>query len=212
MPLVMVFFQLKWSFYLEAISVIAMAKLLPTYIAALRRKYKIHALALQPIYPIILLHIVTFYVLTILPQSKLRLANDVADCNAAAFQAIQSGALVAALGNAPITMESNILGNSGIPFFTPYRYIASNYHREGQGLLVKDAIFNAKDLNAARPMLKERGVSALFICPFSGQIWTNAYFYDKQQPTYDWVTMNPDLKILNKASGTVRPILLNIKP
>ncbi len=206
-PLVMTCFEIKWAYYLETISFIAIAKFLPTYVIDLRRKHRVHALILSPYVALICIHVMAIFQITHNPIPE----NNSMACASSAFKSIQSGKLVETLGTAPITIETNIWGNSGVAFFTPYHYISSNYHREGTGMKVKDAIFNSPTLDAVRPYLKERGVSALLICPDTNKQWTYSYF-NGTPPKLDWVKIDKNFAKLQSPKDKLYPILLRINP
>lgn len=209
-PFVMNAFQTRWSAYLEIASIITIAKLLPTYARLLGRNY--NKIALHPYALMVYLSALAYGISAILPPAKSQSYGYIYACQFEAFQTVQSGRLVVALGDQPLTIESNALGNSGIPFFTPYHYVAGYYHREGVGLKIKNAILDTKDLESVRPLLKERHVQALLICPTSYPSWANDYFSDTI-PQHDWVQVNDKLKFRDNPSKDIpHPVLLNIEP
>lgn len=205
--------QLRGFYYLEILSMIVIAKYLPTYIYAIRRKYHIQHLLLNPLGVMIALHLVIAGTLQLIPASKVFAPIEVQNCNSLAFQTVQNGALVKVLGNAPLNMESNIMGNSGIAFFTPYHYVAGFYHREGIGLEVKDKMMESPTLDSVRTLLKERQIKALFICPSPiKDAWVNQYFNGNPLPKLDWVTINTDLEFPPEHIQTTKPLILMVNP
>lgn len=210
-PMVMMIFQTRWYYYLEAISIIAIAKFLPTYARALRRKYHKISLVLHPYALITILYVIVYGLLIQLPTPKDAAYAYIDKCQFEGFQIIQSGQLVQALGETPLTLESNILGNTGISFFTPYNYVAGYYHREGAGLKVKNKILDATNIESARQSLKERNVTALMICPTAYPSWVNSYF-ENTPPKSDWVTINTHIKRPEGIDIKEYPVLLNIRP
>lgn len=210
-PFVMNVFQHRWAFYLEISSIIIIAKCLPTYARGLARKYRNLSLVLHLYALMAALGLIVYGISVLLPPSKSLPYAYISQCQFETFQLVQSGELVNVLGTAPLTIESNALGNSGIPFFTPYHYVAGYYHRESQGLKVKDAIFDAKTLPAVRPLLKDRDVKALLVCPTSYPSWTNDYFTDNP-PKLDWVKINTALTFRKDTGITTHPVLLMIEP
>lgn len=219
LPLMLIAFdinllQLRGYYYLEILSMIVIAKCLPTYIYAIRRKYKIKPILLNPLGVMMFLHLMIAGSLQILPTSKLFVDDEISYCNSLAFQTIQNGALVKVLGNAPLNMESNIMGNSGIAFFTPYHYVAGFYHREGLGMKAKDKMMESPMLESVRPLLKERQIKALFICPSPIKAaWVNRYFdATTRYPELDWVTIQSGLEFPPQHRQTTKPLILMIRP
>jgi hypothetical protein len=210
-PFVMTTFQTRWSYYLEISSIIGIAKLLPLYARMLSLKYRPYKILLHPYILMVAICVMTYGVSSALPPSKNTPYVYIDKCQIEGFQLTQSGGLVHTLGETPLTIESNILGNSGISFFTPYRYIAGYYHREGKGLQVKDAIIDSKNLETVRTLLKERNVKALLICPTAHPSWANDYFADKP-PQLNWVKINNQLQFRENSGIKTHPILLNIEP
>lgn len=211
LPFVMTVFQTRWSFYLEIASIITIAKLLPLYARTLSLKYHSYKMLLHPYILMVALGVMTYGISLSLPPSKNLPYVYIDKCQIEGFQLTQSGGLAHALGANPLTIESNILGNSGISFFTPYHYIAGYYHREGVGMKSKDAILDSKDLESVRPLLKERNVKALLICPTAHPSWANDYFTDKP-PQLNWVKINKNLQFRKNSGIKTHPILLNIEP
>lgn len=203
-------FQNRWNFYLQICSIVIIAKFLPSYIRAIRQKYKYSQL-LHPFALVLLFLALIQIIFIVLPEPDPSTTIRISPCKIEAFQTRQSGSLVMALGNGPLTVESNALGNSGMSFFTPYRYIAGNYHREGKAIQVKDTIFDSPDIESIRPLLKERGVNALLICPTVQPSWVNEYFGDTP-PNHDWVKINTNLKFSQYSPIIQHPVLLNIYP
>lgn len=211
LPFVMTVFQSRWSYYLEISSIIAIAKLLPLYARALSLKYRSYKILLHPYTLMMALCVMTYGVSASLSPSKNLPYVYIDKCQIEGFQLTQSGGLVHALGETHLIIESNILGNSGIAFFTPYHYIAGYYHREGMGMRIKDAILDAQNLETVRPLLKERNVKALFICPTAHPSWANDYFTDNP-PQLNWVKINHHLLFRENSGIETHPILLNIEP
>lgn len=214
----MTIFQIKWSYYLETISIILIAKLLPGYIGHLRKSsHPALRIAINPYVPIIVLCVMTFGLLQTVSQSNATPEALSSRCQATGFYLIQSGQLQKVLGDKlgdkPLIYESNIIANSGIPFFTPYHYVGSNYHREGKfGMQDKYAIFESASLDTIRPILKKRGVNAIMICPMGGNAWPNQYFADTPAPLHSWVKSYKDFDYPATVTSPVKPILLMIKP
>ena len=222
LSIVMTLFQMKWSYYLMAVSIVTTAKLLPSFMRSLRRhmtcNQKILTLiAINPYIVMITLCLVTSLLLKMMPIKYGPGVEDCMRCDFAAFNLITSGELQRKLGDQLLTYESSVLGNSGIAFFTPYHYVSGPYHREGAyGMQDQNAIFGSSSLDDIRPILKKRGINAILICPLGGEevrkSWVNEYFWGNTPKDRNWVTIDKDFKFSQKMTIPVKPILLTIKP
>jgi hypothetical protein len=94
-------------------------------------------------------------------------------------------------------------------FFTPYRIIASNYHREGRGLRDLKAIETAPDAGTARKLLAARQVKAVIFCPGRGDkaSWLNKAAESGKYPA--WLTLMPGLRFI--AARGDKPIVAKVK-
>jgi len=210
-PLIMCFFQLKWNYYVVTISIIIIAKCLPSYMHYLKLKYKGNGLLFNA-YGIVFSIQVLIFVLSPYLVVKSYSTLEIANCEGLAFQSVQNGSLVKALRTSPLIIESNIFGNSGIPFFTPYHYVAGYYHREGMGMKIQHSIFfKTKTEKDVLPFLKDRKINALLICPNEDtSLWFNKYF--KESPTKDSsFVKNNKLEFPPNTPETQKPILLMVK-
>jgi len=218
LSLIMTLFQLKWYYYLESISIITIAKLLPSltqwsksFIRIKKQTFK--NIIIHPFTIIIAICIVTALVIRIIPTHGNKEADNSSRCQLAGFYLIESGQLQKTLGDKKITYESNILGNSGLSFFTPYHYVAGYYHREASyGMPDQNTIIESSSLDIVRPLLKERGVNVMMICPMGGKSWINQYFSKKPAPSRDWVQIKNDFTYPQKMIAPVKPILLLMEP
>lgn len=213
-PFGMIFYQVKWDSYLIAISTIIIAKYLPEYIRAARKKISgcgkyIHPYSLPLILPVF----ISLISMTELNRN-LNHSDDVKSCWNTGLQTIQSGHLVKALSNTSLILESNVNGNVAIPFFTPYRYIASFYHREGKAMEAEHKIWISPNFDSIYPIIKEREVDVLFICPSDDKTsWVNAYFNGKPHPQNAFLTIDKTLtypEMPAKKEEVVKPLLLRI--
>ncbi|HYD18801.1 MAG TPA: hypothetical protein VEF76_10020, partial [Patescibacteria group bacterium] len=78
---------------------------------------------------------------------------------------VQTGALEKLLGPENLILVAPENAGGEILFFTPYRIIASNYHREGQGLAALHRITRATTAAEAETRLAARAVDAVLYCP-----------------------------------------------
>jgi hypothetical protein len=94
-------------------------------------------------------------------------------------------------------------------FFTPYRIIASNYHREGQGLKDMRAISAAKTAKDAAPLLKQRQVSAMLFCPAFQEpnSWLSSVTDAKKRPS--WMVPVEGLHFMDNEGK--KPVLFRVK-
>jgi hypothetical protein len=65
-------------------------------------------------------------------------------------------------------------------FFTPYKIIAGNYHREAEGLKDLDVIFRSAKAAEARIALRKRKTDALFYC--APDIPEESWLLEKKRP------------------------------
>ena len=86
-------------------------------------------------------------------------------CTNHSLKIIQDGRLVEALGDKPLTIFAHTDSGSHLLFFTPYRIIASNYHREGDGIRYIWEADKIRDANALHRYFAMRKVDALLYCP-----------------------------------------------
>lgn len=120
-----------------------------------------------------LLRAFTILIITGLPLALFALAPTpststslrISQCEKVARTAIRSGALQRALGDEPLTLYAPTNLGTEILFFTPYRIVASNYHREGAGIRYVWGAMRLNDSDALRAHLAKRGVDAMLVCP-----------------------------------------------
>lgn len=99
------------------------------------------------------------------PDTSTPRGRNMAACEATAMRMLQRGDVAALLGDSPLTLFTSTNLGAHVLFFTPYRIIASNYHREGAGIRY---LWEAEAIGspaALRPYLAKRGVQALLLCP-----------------------------------------------
>lgn len=88
-----------------------------------------------------------------------------AACETLASMWIRNGGMQATLGaRADIVLAPTNLGTQ-ILFYTPYRIIASNYHREGEGIQYVWESFSVTKTEELQAYLAARAVDTLVLCP-----------------------------------------------
>ncbi len=86
-------------------------------------------------------------------------------CENSATSLIQTGELLRLLGDRPHTLFLPTGLGGHVLFFTPYRIVASNYHREGVGLRYMSEAEEITSPEVLRTHLAKRRVDALLLCP-----------------------------------------------
>lgn len=86
-------------------------------------------------------------------------------CEALSVAWIRSGGMQETLGNAPRTVLASTNLGTQILYFTPYRIIASNYHREGAGIQYVWELMKPTEPAELQEYLAIRNVDALLLCP-----------------------------------------------
>ncbi len=200
-------YQLRWGYYMQPVAIIAIAALLPGMATAARGdtgKW---------------LKDVPRYMRTYLSLGCLLLAVSLLArasgqpieknfCSLQLRYAVQSQQLPSLLGDKSHVLYAPQDRGGEIQFFTPYRIIASNYHREGAGLRALDGIEKAKTQTEAKPLLAARKVDAMLFCP-------DAYPEDSwlyklgDTPPPRWLAPVTGLRFLDMQGP--KPLLLKVK-
>lgn len=164
----LVFYQMRWNYYLQPVAILAIAIFLPAVAVRARGKtfgwlryLPRHGRPHFWIWALFLLLSLTFLAM---PVGKKR-DSYVSTCAIHIFQAIQSGSLEKALGpdNLVLLVHPNFAGE--VQFFTPYRVLAGNYHREGEGMLDWKKAYSAHKRSQTWRIIKKRKIDAIYICP-----------------------------------------------
>ena len=153
--------QLRWDYYLQPVAIIAAAALLPGIAGGARRALKPVPRGWRPYICLWLLVIAVNLGMRTHPTQ----ASGAGVCMAQMRYVIETQQVEKLLGDAPLTLFAPPDVGGDVLFFTPYRIIASNYHREGAGLKDIRAIEEAKTAKAAQALLAKRGVKAMLYCP-----------------------------------------------
>ncbi|MEZ0224779.1 MAG: GtrA family protein [Alphaproteobacteria bacterium] len=157
--------QLRWDYYLQPVAIIAAAGLLPGAVGAVKTKalrwlrYLPRGwrpyVCLWALYMAV--HIAMQISPTKIPQTGI--------CMAQMRYAIETQQLPPLLKSGNMTVFVPADAGGDMLFFTPFRIIASNYHREGAGLKDVRAIETTRAPEAVKSLLTKRKVSALLYCP-----------------------------------------------
>lgn len=121
---------------------------------------------------------------------------------------VQTQQLQPLLGDKNLVLFAPEDAGGDILFFTPYRIIASNYHREGAGLKDVSLVFKAKSAQEAAPILKKRQVGAMLYCPaFQEKGSWLAAGNTKKRPA--WMVPVPGLNFMDDPGK--KPLLFRVK-
>lgn len=160
--------QLRWQYYLQPVVILTLAALLPG-VASLGRGRVFGALATisrKWRYPVAVL-LLFWFVFAIRPMLPKPEPEHLAErrCRDMTLRVnVQNGALLRLLGDKPLTVYVPPGTGGDVLFFTPYRIIGSNYHREETGLRDMLDIDEAQDGETVRRILARRGVDYLYYC------------------------------------------------
>lgn len=124
---------------------------------------------------------------------------------------IHNGDLQKILGDDPLVVLTRQDQSSDVLFFTPYRVIAANYHREGQGMADLAAIQDATTEYDLREKLQNRQVDALFYCPTvynEGTILRSLGMRDVALPA--WLGQLDISDYVHTTDGGQQPVLLRV--
>lgn len=165
MTLVMTLLQARWGYYLQPVAAIMVAALLPALATAAKGDTGSWLRGAPRIArPYVVLGLTVLATSMMVRTVKSEPAPD-AWCNTQLRYVLQTQQLQKHLGDKPLTIfvPEDIGGE--MQFFTPYRIIASNYHREHTGLRDMARLRDAKTADAAKNVIDEREVDALLYCP-----------------------------------------------
>jgi hypothetical protein len=163
----MTLWQLRWQYYMQPVAIIIIASLLPAAARAARpgviQRLKEFPALWRPYMVLWVIILLTMGIGTLddKPES--------AACSAAMRAQIQQGWLEEKLGDKALILAAPSDVSGQLLFFTPYKIIAGNYHREAKGLQDLDVIFKSAKADEAHKKLKERKTAALFYCPSATQ-------------------------------------------
>jgi len=166
--------EARWQYYLQPVSILIITSFLPAQAMAAGRSRLFKILTGFPRWsrPYALCCVIYFAALLLtrvalaaFPDATAASRQNNALCQTQLRHAIQTGALVSLLGDKDLILYTSRDLGGEIQFFTPYRIVASNYHREGTGYADMIAIESAASPAAALPLLEKRQVDVFAICP-----------------------------------------------
>ena len=111
-----------------------------------------------------------------------------ADCDDDLRAIIHSGALEDALGEQPLTLFAPTNYGAEILFFTPYRIIASNYHREARAIKYLWDADNLDNQRAIADYMRTRQVDAIALCPSDHPLYETLLQVKTHAPAGSWAT------------------------
>ncbi|HYD19481.1 MAG TPA: hypothetical protein VEF76_13480 [Patescibacteria group bacterium] len=160
--LLLTLLQLRWAYYLAPLALILCGGLLPTLSVAARR----FSFAPRRWQPYLWIMVIFAYITgTAFAGSKPAGPQQGVACMNEIRFVIQTRQLQPLIGDDDTIFYTYEDVGGEMLFFTPYRIIASNYHREADGLRDLKAMREAPDLDSFHGLLKKRQVGALLICP-----------------------------------------------
>ena len=174
--------QQRWDYYLQPVGIIAAAALLPGVLGTARKPLRYLPRNWRPYICLWILFVAVSLAMRIQPTR----ATESGVCMSQLRYAVQTQRLQPILGTKPATLFVPADTGGDILFFTPYRIIASNYHREGKGLKDLQRLSTGTTPEAARAVLRERKVDAVFYCPASlpAGSWLRQVAENKKYPAW----------------------------
>ncbi len=165
MTLVMTLLQARWGYYLQPVAAIAVAALLPALATAAKGDTGSWLRGAPRIArPYVVLGLAVLATSMMVRTVKSDPAPN-AWCNTQLRYVLQTQQLQKHLGDKPLTVFVPEDVGGEMQFFTPYRIIASNYHREHTGLRDMARLRDAQTAASAKEVVDARGIDALLYCP-----------------------------------------------
>ncbi|MEZ0226755.1 MAG: hypothetical protein ACAH83_19515 [Alphaproteobacteria bacterium] len=198
--------QGRWTYYLQPPALVALATILPVWSRAATRRWgrKIERV-LRPYLALLAAGVI---VMAIGAPFDYTPDQNLWNCQAQLRYVIQTQQLQKLLGDAPRILYVPPEAGGDVLFFTPYRIIAGEYHREGKGLKALAEIEAAEKPEAAKIFLARRKVDSLLACPIFQKppSWMHG-LSPQQHPA--WLTPVPGLTFM-KLPGP-KPVLFTVK-
>ncbi|MDF3024197.1 MAG: hypothetical protein K0R10_1558 [Alphaproteobacteria bacterium] len=209
MTLVMTLLQARWGYYLQPVAAIAVAALLPALTTAAKGDTGSWLRGAPRIArPYVVLGLAVLATSMMVRTVKSDPAPD-AWCTTQLRHLVQTQQLQKHLGTEPliIFVPEDIGGE--MQFFTPYRIIASNYHREHTGLRDMARLRDAKTPEEAKKVIDARKIEALLFCP-AGQKPGNFLFSLGREKPPVWLKPVEGLEFFDMPGA--KPLLLKVSP
>lgn len=208
---VMTCWQIRWSYYMQPIAVLAAAMGLPAVMGAAKPSYLRWTRAMPRNWRPYLALWVVFMVSIGAVKLKPYVPHENAYCMTQIRYTIHTGQVERLIGKKPTTMFIHEDSGGDVIFFTPYSVIAGNYHREGRGMRAIHDITYANTVSEARKMLKERKVGAMMFCPkrYRENSWIRQA-YDAGDKYPRWMTPVKGLRFIDLPGP--KPQLFKVTP
>lgn len=162
---IMTIWQIRWAYYMHPVAIVLAAMTVASITAMPKERPWVWLRHLpRQGRPYIILWL-AFFTMNFFIRLYPSVLTESASCMSQVRYVVQTQQLQPLLGSKNIVLFAPEDAGGDILFFTPYRIIASNYHREGAGLKDVSLVFKAKTPQEALPVLKARQVSAMLYCP-----------------------------------------------
>ncbi|TAL32765.1 MAG: hypothetical protein EPN97_09730 [Alphaproteobacteria bacterium] len=205
---VMTLWQIRWAYYMHPVAIALAAMTVVSITAMPKERPWVWLRHLpRPGRPYIILWL-AFFTMNFFIRLYPSAITESASCMSQVRYVVQTQQLQPLLGSKNIVLFAPEDAGGDILFFTPYRIIASNYHREGAGLRDISLISKARTPQEALPLLKKRQISAMLYCPaFQDKTsWLNADNAKKRPP---WMVPVTGLHFMDDPGR--KPVLFRLK-
>jgi hypothetical protein len=202
--------QVRWEYYLQPVAIILCAALLPGVAMATRfRLKKPPPRQWRPYVWMTVIFACSFGAVKFAPAGIDR-SKEVLCQNQVRF-VLQTQQLQALLGDNHMVIYVPENAGGDALYFTPYRIIGSNYHREAKGMMDMNALTTAKSAFDAYVVLSKRQVKAMLYCPsgYAMNAWMRTVVEKKHYP--QWMTPVEGLKFFDFEEDHPKPMLFRIK-
>jgi hypothetical protein len=206
--------QIRWEYYLQPIAIILCAALLPGVAMATRfRLKKPPPRQWRPYLWMLVVFAAAFGFAKVAPTTDR--SKQILCMNQVRY-VLQTQQLQPLLGDNDIVVYLPENAGGDALYFTPYRIIGSNYHREAAGMKDMHALAGAKNEFDAYVLLSKRQVKAMLYCPTSYAM--NSWLQQVTMPHKDrkvhypqWMTPVGGLKFFDYEEKHPKPLLFKIK-
>lgn len=203
---ILTMFQLRWDYYLQPVAIIAAAALLPGVTGAVKAKtWRFLPRSFRPYVCLWALYMAVNLAMQVSPTK----IPETGICMAQLRYVLQTEQLQPLLKKDEAVLFVPADAGGDVLFFTPFRIIASNYHREGKGLRDVRAIEATRAPETVHALLKKRTVKALLYCP--GRYPEGSLLRDaaegKRRPA--WMAPISSLRFMGIPGPT--PVLFRVK-
>jgi hypothetical protein len=191
-------FQGRFTYYAQAVAMLVIASLLPVYAMRMIRTLD------KPLRPYAFLLGCCAVVMAIGLPFDANPDRDAWACQSQMRYVIQTQQLQKLAGSKPRIIYAPAEVGGDILFFTPYRIIAGEYHREGKAMREMKAIATAPDAAQARKLLGARKVDSVLYCPIQSP---KGSWLAKKPPS--WLSPVKGLRFMEQPGA--RPVFYTMK-